>query len=69
MNTIKINTEFVKLSQAMKMADLVSSGGEAKHFILQEMVLVNDEICTQRGRKLYKNDIMEFDGNKYVIQP
>lgn len=68
MNTIKINTEFVKLSQAMKMADLVSSGGEAKQFILQEMVLVNDEVCTQRGRKLYKNDTMEFDGNKYVIQ-
>lgn len=68
MDIIKIDTEFVTLSQAMKIANIASSGGEAKHFILQELVLVNNEICTQRGRKLYKDDIIEFDEIKYVIQ-
>ena len=68
MDILKIDTEFVTLSQAMKIANIASSGGEAKHFILQELVLVNNEICTQRGRKLYKDDIIEFDGIKYVIQ-
>lgn len=68
MQEVKINTEFVKLSQMMKMANLVQSGGEAKQFILQEQVIVNNEICTQRGKKLYQDDIIEFDGKKYVIQ-
>lgn len=67
MKNIKINTEFVKLAQMMKMASLVQSGGEAKQIILQGLVLVNNEICTQRGKKLYKDDIIEFDGKKYVI--
>ena len=68
MQEVKINTEFVKLSQMMKMANLVQSGGEAKQFILQEQVIVNNEICTQRGKKLYQGDIIEFDRKKYVIQ-
>lgn len=68
MKEIKINTKFIKLSQMMKMANLTQSGGEAKQFILQEQVLVNNEICTQRGRKLYQDDIIEFNGKKYIIQ-
>lgn len=68
MNIIKIDTEFIKLSQGMKMAALVQSGGEAKQLILEGQVLVNNEVCTQRGRKLYKDDVFEFDGIKYVIQ-
>ena len=67
MENIKINTEFIKLSQMMKMASLVQSGGEAKQIILEGLVLVNNEICTQRGKKLYKDDIIEFDGKEYVI--
>jgi len=68
MQEIKINTEFIKLSQMMKMANLVQSGGEAKQFILQEQVMVNNEVCIQRGKKLYQDDIIEFDEKKYVIQ-
>lgn len=67
METIKINTEFIKLSQMLKMASLVQSGGEAKQIILEGLILVNGEVCTQRGKKLYKDDIIEFDEKKYVI--
>ncbi len=68
MNKIKINTEFITLSQMMKIASLVQSGGEAKQIISQGLVLVNHEVCTQRGKKLYQDDIIEFDGEQYVIQ-
>ena len=67
MESIKINTEFIKLSQLMKMASLVASGGEAKQIILEGLILVNGEICTQRGKKLYKDDIIEFEDKQYVI--
>ena len=45
-----------KLEQLLKIADLVSSGGEAKSFLLTKDVYINGEKDNRRGRKLYKND-------------
>ena len=45
--------EFIKLGQALKAAGLVESGVEAKDVIQNGLVLVNGEIDTRRGRKLY----------------
>ena len=51
----------------MKFADMVDSGGEAKMLIAQGLVLVNGEICTQRGKKIRPGDEVEFDGQNYQI--
>lgn len=67
MKEVKITTEFIKLDQLMKFADMVQSGGEAKMLIAQGLVLVNEEICTQRGKKIRVGDQVEFDGNVYSI--
>ena len=67
MKQIKITTEFIKLDQLMKFADMVDSGGEAKMLIAQGLVLVNCEICTQRGKKIRPGDEVEFDGQNYQI--
>ena len=48
--------EFIKLGQALKAAGLVESGVEAKDVIQNGLVLVNGEIDTRRGRKLYPGD-------------
>ena len=64
---VEINTEFIKLQDALKYANLVYSGGEAKQLILEEQVLVNDEVCTMRGKKLRDGDKFEFAGQKFVI--
>ena len=68
MKEIKIETEFIKLEQLMKFASMVQTGGEAKMLILQELVLVNGEICTQRGKKIRPGDKVEFDGEIYVVK-
>ena len=67
MTDIQINTEFIKLDSFLKFAGVVSLGSEAKMFILDELVTVNGEICTQRGKKLYKGDVVEFDGESYKV--
>ena len=46
----------------MKLADLVSTGGEAKLRILNEEVTVNGEVCTMRGKKLRPGDVVSFAG-------
>lgn len=60
--------EFIKLGQALKAAGLVESGVEAKDVIQNGLVLVNGEIDTRRGRKLYLGDIASFDGNEIKIE-
>lgn len=68
METIKLRDEFIKLGQALKAAGLVESGVDAKEVIVQGLVVVNGEIETRRGRKLYDGDEVEFDGDKISIQ-
>ena len=65
---VVIYSDFIKLQVAMKFASLVATGGEAKQLILEEMVKVNGEVCTMRGKKLYPGDVFTFDGQGYVIQ-
>lgn len=60
--------EFIKLGQALKAAGLVESGVEAKDVIQNGLVLVNGEIDTRRGRKLYPGDTASFDGNEIKLK-
>ena len=59
---IPITTEFIKLQDAMKLANLVESGGEAMLLIQEGQLFLNDEVCTQRGRKLRPGDSFTFEG-------
>lgn len=68
MEIIKLRDDFIKLGQSLKAAGLVESGVEAKEYIVQGLVIVNGEIETRRGRKLYDGDEVEFDGDKISIQ-
>ena len=67
MNEIKINTEFIKLDSFLKWCGAASLGSEAKMYILDEMVKVNGEVCTQRGKKIRPGDVGEFNGEKYKV--
>lgn len=68
MKTVKIETPFIKLDSLLKLADLVSSGGEAKMLIQDGQVLVNGEVCTQRGKKLYPGDTAEIQGHSCTVE-
>ena len=64
---VVISTEFIKLQDAIKYANIVYSGGEAKQLIQEEQVLVNGEICTMRGKKLRPGDRFTFQEQTYLI--
>ncbi len=67
METIQLREDFIKLGQALKAANLVASGAQAKEIILDGLVLVNGEVCLQRGKKLVDGDIVSFEGKKIQI--
>ena len=62
-----ISTEFIKLESAMKLANIIPSGGTAKLVIQEGYVKVNDEVCTMRGKKLYPGDTFCYEGQTYLI--
>ena len=64
---VAIATEFIKLQDAMKYANIVYSGGEAKALIQEGQVLVNGEVCTMRGKKLYPGDRFGYMDQTYLI--
>ncbi|CAG7586723.1 RNA-binding S4 domain-containing protein [Peptoniphilus senegalensis] len=67
METIIIDTEFIKLDSFLKLTGLCDTGGLAKTLIKEGLVKVNGEIEIRRGKKLYKGDKISFDGNEFVI--
>ena len=64
---VVIGTEFIKLESAMKLANIIPSGGTAKLVIQDGLVLVNEEVCTMRGKKLYPGDTFAYEDQKYLI--
>ena len=66
---IKITTEFIKLDQLLKFAQIADSGAMAKEMIADEIVSVNGEICTMRGKKLRPGDsvLVEFEDENFEI--
>ena len=60
--SVPITTEYIKLEALLKLANVVSSGGEAKILIQEGEVTVNGEICTQRGKKLRPGDVAVLAG-------
>ena len=64
---IQITTEFIKLDSLLKFANVCETGGMAKEAIQCGDVLVNGEVCTMRGKKLYPGDTFAYRGGIYRI--
>ena len=67
MTELKLKDEYIKLGQALKAAGLVSSGVDAKMVIQDGLVLVDGEVETRRGKKLYDGAVIEYDGNQVKV--
>ena len=67
MESVKIKDEFIKLGQVLKLAGFVESGVDAKFVIQDGLVKVNGSIGTQRGKKIYPGDVIEFENKQIKV--
>lgn len=67
MREIKITTEFIKLDQLLKFADITQTGGESKVLINEGLVLVNGQVVKERGKKIRRGDIVEIKETDKLI--
>ncbi|TWX69989.1 RNA-binding S4 domain-containing protein [Colwellia sp. C1TZA3] len=63
---IDVSTQPIELCKLLKIANMVSGGGEAKIVISEGYVLLNNEVEFQKRKKVYHADIIEF--NSEIIQ-
>ena len=61
MQIIEINTEFIKIDQLIKYAGIVGNGSDVKLMILDGLIRVNWELCTQRNKKIRDGDLVEIE--------
>lgn len=59
---IQLDQQPIELCKLLKIADLVAGGGEAKVVISEGYVSLNGEVEYQKRKKVYHNDIVEFNG-------
>ena len=62
-----IGTDLIELAQLLKLANCVSTGGEAKEMIQTGLVKVNGEVETRRGRKLKPGDRVGYAGREIEV--
>ena len=67
MKQIEIKDDFITLGQFLKFADIVGSGGDARALLDDEGVLVNGDVETRRGRKLYAGDVVNAFDTDYLV--
>ena len=65
---ISIDNEYITLVQLLKHINVISSGGEAKFFLLENDILVNEEIERRRNKKLYPGDVVSIDDKEYLLK-
>ena len=67
MKKISIHTEYIELQNVLKISGIIYTGGEAKIFLKENEVYVNDILENRRGRKLYPGDQVKVEGQTYLI--
>ncbi len=63
-----LKDDFIKLGQLLKAANLVENGADAKFEIQDGKVFVNGKVEYQRGKKIYKDDIVKYNGKEIVVK-
>jgi ribosome-associated protein len=64
---VTIRDDTIRLGQALKLAGLAESGGDARALIAEGAVRVNGEVETRRGRQLRRGDVVAVGGEAVRI--
>ena len=67
MQRVYITSPYITLGQLLKFANVISSGGETKFFLMENDITYNGEPENRRGKKCYPGDKIIIN-NEVVLQ-
>lgn len=65
---VEISGDFIRLDALLKFSAIAETGGDAKIMVQDGLVSVNEEVCTQRGKKIRPGDIVRLGKTELVVQ-
>ena len=66
-NKLRKDEDFITLGVLLKITGVIDTGGQAKFFLSENVVLVNGMEENRRGRKLYHGDEIVVQNLKFLI--
>jgi len=64
---LEVGDRPINLTQALKLANCVQSGGEAKNLIAAGAVRVNGEVELRKRRQMATGDVIEIEDGPRII--
>ncbi len=58
---------YIELNAFLKCKAIVPTGGQAKTLIRSGVILVNGVADMRNKKKLHLNDVVEYQGKKYIV--
>ena len=58
--TISIHTDYIQLDQLLKYANILTTGGQIKELLAEELITLNCTIVTEKRKKIYPNDVVSI---------
>ena len=58
--TISIHTDYIQLDQLLKYANILTTGGQIKELLAEELIMLNGTIITEKRKKIYPNDVVSI---------
>ena len=58
--TISIHTDYIQLDQLLKYANILTTGGQIKELLSEELITLNGTIVTEKRKKIYPNDVVSI---------
>lgn len=68
MRDVEISKQPIELFKLLKFEGLAASGGEAKYFIAEGLVLVNGKVETRKRKKIVDGDRIEIGEEKLMVR-
>ena len=68
MEEIQIYSDFIKLDQFLKFANVAASGGEAKLMVEDGIVFVNGTKAFEKRKKIYTGDVVKVVADDIEIE-
>ena len=65
---VAIRGDAIRLSQLLKLADLVDAGGDVKALLADATVTVNGAVESRRGRQLRDGDVVTVGGTAVRVE-
>ncbi|TQC51561.1 RNA-binding S4 domain-containing protein [Mycoplasmopsis mucosicanis] len=67
-NTIIIKEKYIEIGKLLKIIGLIQTGGQAKYFLSENEIKINNSTPQGRNTKVYVGDVVWINNSVYIVK-